>query len=193
MLRRSWAWRPTAIPRSSVTNFSRRCASARRTMRYPRSFLDFNSNKFAKLDALLGPPRYMDSEILPRHADIAAALQEATNAAVMALVRRLKRKVPFDKLCLAGGVALNCVTNELVRRSGEFSRCVHTLRAARCRHRDRRRLCRALRKAEKCPRAGQLHAVSRSRVQPARNSGGGQVGRSHAAAKQVPRARCCAR
>ena len=84
-------------------------------------FLGFNSNKFAKLDALLGPPRYINSEILPRHADIAAALQEATNAAVIALVRRLKRKVPLDNLCLAGGVALNCVTNELVRRSGEFS------------------------------------------------------------------------
>ena len=84
-------------------------------------YLNFNSNQFAKLDALLGPPRYMDSEILPRHADIAAALQEATDAAVMALVRRLKRKVPLDKLCLAGGVALNCVTNGLVRQSGEFS------------------------------------------------------------------------
>src|SRR5262249_49413556 len=45
----------------------------------------------------------------------------ATNAAVMALVRRLKRKVPLDSLCLAGGVALNCVTNELVRKSGGFS------------------------------------------------------------------------
>ena len=63
-------------------------------------FLGFNSNKFAKLDALFGPPRYMDSEILPRHADIAAALQEATNAAVLALVRRLKRKVPSDRLAL---------------------------------------------------------------------------------------------
>ena len=84
-------------------------------------FLGFNANKFARMDALFGPPRYMDSEILPRHADLAAALQEATNAAVLALVRRLKRKVPFDKLCLAGGVALNCVTNELVRQSGEFS------------------------------------------------------------------------
>src|SRR5262245_46356061 len=52
---------------------------------------------------------------------MAAALQAATNAAVMALVRRLKRKVPFDSLCLAGGVALNCVTNELVRKSGGFS------------------------------------------------------------------------
>ncbi len=84
-------------------------------------FLGFNSNKFAKLDALFGPPRYMDSEILPRHADIAAALQEATDAAVLALVRRLKRQVPFDKLCLSGGVALNCVTNGLILQSGEFS------------------------------------------------------------------------
>jgi carbamoyltransferase len=39
----------------------------------------------------------------------------------MALVRRVKRKVPFDNLCFAGGVALNCVTNELIRQSGEFS------------------------------------------------------------------------
>jgi carbamoyltransferase len=84
-------------------------------------FLTSNPNLFAKLDALFGEPRYMDSEILPRHADLAAALQEATNAAVLALVRRLKRKVPFDQLCLAGGVALNCTTNELVRRSGDFS------------------------------------------------------------------------
>src|SRR5205085_11035033 len=43
------------------------------------------------------------------------------NAAVIALVRRLKRKVPFDRLCFAGGVALNCVTNDLVRQSGDFS------------------------------------------------------------------------
>jgi carbamoyltransferase len=84
-------------------------------------FLGFNANNFGKLDALFGPPRYMDAEIEPRHADIASALQEATDRAVMALVRRLKRKVPFEKLCLAGGVALNCVTNEIVRRSGEFA------------------------------------------------------------------------
>ncbi len=76
---------------------------------------------FAKLESLVGPPRYPDSEFEPRHADIAAALQEVTNAAVMALVRRLKRKVPFDNLCIAGGVALNCTTNEFLRQSGEFS------------------------------------------------------------------------
>ena len=81
----------------------------------------FLTAKSRGLETLLGPPRFPDSQILPRHADIAAALQAATNAAVMALVRRLKRKVPFDSLCLAGGVALNCVTNELVRKSGGFS------------------------------------------------------------------------
>jgi carbamoyltransferase len=73
------------------------------------------------MEAMFGPPRDTDSEILPRHADMAAALQAATDAAVTALVRRVKRRVPFENLCLAGGVALNCVTNELVRRSGEFS------------------------------------------------------------------------
>ena len=86
-----------------------------------RTVLGFHPDQFTNLEALFGPPRDMDSEILPRHADIAAALQEATNAAVMALVRRLKRKVPFDNLCLAGGVALNCVTNGLVRQSGDFA------------------------------------------------------------------------
>jgi carbamoyltransferase len=81
----------------------------------------FLSARGPGLAALLGPPRAAGSPFLPRHADIAAALQEVTDAAVMALVRRLKRKAPFDHLCIAGGVALNCVTNELVRQSGVFS------------------------------------------------------------------------
>jgi carbamoyltransferase len=83
--------------------------------------IGFQSAKVSRIESLLGPPRDLDQELLPRHADIAAALQEATDAAVMAIVRRLKRKVPFDRLCFAGGVALNCVTNDLIRKSGEFS------------------------------------------------------------------------
>jgi carbamoyltransferase len=86
-----------------------------------QDFLGVHPDKFARMEAMFGPPRDVDSQTLPRHADIATALQAATDAAVTALVRRAKRKVPFDNLCLAGGVALNCVTNELVRRSGEFS------------------------------------------------------------------------
>src|SRR5262249_43651561 len=73
------------------------------------------------LDTLLGPPRFSTEQFLPRHADVAAALQEATDAAVLALVRRLKRKAPFENLCLAGGVALNCVTNQVIQQSGVFS------------------------------------------------------------------------
>jgi carbamoyltransferase len=83
--------------------------------------IGFHSVPVSRVETLLGPPRYPESRLQPRHADIAAALQEATNAAVLALVRRLKRKVPLDNLCFAGGVALNCVTNELVRQSGSFS------------------------------------------------------------------------
>ena len=83
--------------------------------------IGFQSAKSSRIQALLGPPRDMDGELRPQHADIAAALQEATTEAVLALVRRLKRKVPFDHLCFAGGVALNCVTNDQVWQSGEFS------------------------------------------------------------------------
>jgi carbamoyltransferase len=83
--------------------------------------IGFLSAREPRIESLLGPPRDPDAELQQRDADIAAALQEATSAAVMALVRRIKRKVPFDHLCFAGGVALNCVTNDLVRQSGEFA------------------------------------------------------------------------
>jgi carbamoyltransferase len=84
-------------------------------------YLGNSPERHARMEAVFGPGRYEGGEILPRHADMAAALQAATDAAVVAAVRRLKRRVPSDNLCLAGGVALNCVTNELVRRSGEFT------------------------------------------------------------------------
>jgi carbamoyltransferase len=86
----------------------------------PEAF-GFQSPTWNKLESVLGPPRYPGEDILPRHADLAAALQASTNQAVGALVRRLKRKVPFDNLCLTGGVALNCVTNEVVRQCGAFA------------------------------------------------------------------------
>ena len=86
-----------------------------------REFLGVEPGRFARMEAIFGPPRLEDAEILPRHADMAAALQAATDAAITAVVRRIKHRVPSDNLCLAGGVALNCVTNDVVRRSGEFA------------------------------------------------------------------------
>jgi carbamoyltransferase len=72
-------------------------------------------------EPLLGPRRKPEAEILPGHMHFAAALQAATNAAVVALLRRLERSVRLKHLCVAGGVALNCVTNELMREASAFS------------------------------------------------------------------------
>jgi carbamoyltransferase len=73
------------------------------------------------LEALLGPRREQETEILPHHMHVAAALQDATDAAVVALVRRLERIVGGKSLCVAGGVALNCVTNTLLRQKSSFA------------------------------------------------------------------------
>jgi carbamoyltransferase len=81
-------------------------------------FPSFDPHRF---EPLLGPSRKEDEEILPRHMDFAAALQEVTDAAVVALLRRLERAVKADRLCVAGGVALNCVTNELIRKASSYS------------------------------------------------------------------------
>jgi carbamoyltransferase len=65
-----------------------------------QDFLGDQPDKAARLEAMFGPPRDADAEMLPRHADIAAALQAATDAAVMALVGRVKRNVQFEIDCL---------------------------------------------------------------------------------------------
>ena len=95
--------------------------SERENFGIAQGFLGMTPDSHDKLVAIFGPPRDEGGEIQPRHADIAAALQEATDGAVLALVRRIKRLVPFDNLCLAGGVALNCVANEVIKKSGEFA------------------------------------------------------------------------
>jgi carbamoyltransferase len=81
-------------------------------------FPSFNPPGF---EPLLGPGRKEEEEILPRHMDFAATLQVVTDAAVVALLRRLERSVKADRLCVAGGVALNCVTNELIRKASSVS------------------------------------------------------------------------
>jgi carbamoyltransferase len=72
-------------------------------------------------EPLLGPRRKPDESILPEHKHFAAWLQDATNAAVLALLRRLERAVGLKRLCVAGGVALNCVTNDLVRQASAYT------------------------------------------------------------------------
>ncbi|MEY9519892.1 carbamoyltransferase [Bradyrhizobium japonicum] len=74
----------------------------------------FRLPDFSGLESAFGVERNLSGVLQTHHADVAAALQSATDAAVTALLRRLRRLVPFDQLCVAGGVGLNCVTNALI-------------------------------------------------------------------------------
>jgi carbamoyltransferase len=58
-----------------------------------------------------GPPREPESEIEPRHEDVARTLQEVTEIVVARIVRELLRRTGCRNLCLAGGVGLNSVMN----------------------------------------------------------------------------------
>src|SRR6185369_15116007 len=57
-----------------------------------------------------------------RHADIAAALQEATERVVLRMLERARAETGQRHLCMAGGVALNCAMNGAIARSGLFDR-----------------------------------------------------------------------
>ncbi len=83
----------------------------------------------AKLEALLGPRRpfgkpwdLAGSAADRRYADIAASLQQATEEAVVALGKEARRRTGLSELCLAGGVALNCVANARVLRECGYDR-----------------------------------------------------------------------
>ena len=72
-------------------------------------------------DALFGgPPRGPDELLTQRHMDLAASIQAVTEEVVLRLSRSLAAETGLRNLCLAGGVALNCVANGKVLRDGCF-------------------------------------------------------------------------
>jgi carbamoyltransferase len=74
-----------------------------------------------ELCELLGHlPRANGTELLPFHADVASSLQVVLEDAIISKVRYLKDRVGSENLCLAGGVALNCVANGKILRNGIF-------------------------------------------------------------------------
>ena len=76
-----------------------------------------------RLHRLLGgPPRRADEPLTQRHMDLAASVQAVTEEAVLRLTRALAAETGQKNLCLAGGVALNCVANGKVLRDGRFER-----------------------------------------------------------------------
>ena len=74
-----------------------------------------------RFDALFGgPARRPGAPIERRHMDLAASAQAVVEEAVLRLTRALRRETGIPRLCLAGGVALNCVANGKVARDGRF-------------------------------------------------------------------------
>ena len=76
-----------------------------------------------KFDALFeGPARTPDELLTQKHMDLAASIQAVTEEIVLRLTRSLAKEMRIENLCLAGGVALNCVANGKVLRDGAFKR-----------------------------------------------------------------------
>ena len=76
-----------------------------------------------KFDALFeGQARTPDDLLTQKHMDLAASIQTVTEEIVLRLTRSLAKEIQIENLCLAGGVALNCVANGKILRDGAFKR-----------------------------------------------------------------------
>jgi carbamoyltransferase len=77
----------------------------------------------AAFDRLFGaPPRVPETRLVQRDLDIARSVQEVCEEAMLRRARPAHRVTGMDRLCLAGGVALNCVGNGRILREGPFER-----------------------------------------------------------------------
>ncbi len=80
--------------------------------------LRMTNRRFSKLFG--GPPRQPETAITKREMDIAASIQSVTEKIVLRMVRHIHKETGQKNLCLAGGVALNCVANGLILRKTPY-------------------------------------------------------------------------
>jgi carbamoyltransferase len=77
----------------------------------------------SKFDSLFGgPPRKPESRLSQREMDLARSVQVVTEMAMLKLAKHVQEVTGQENLCLAGGVALNCVANGRILREGPFKR-----------------------------------------------------------------------
>ncbi|MCA1615457.1 MAG: carbamoyltransferase [Acidobacteria bacterium] len=77
----------------------------------------------ARFDEMFGgPPRKAESELTQREMDLARSVQDVTEEAMLRMARHVHAETGERNLCLAGGVALNCVGNGRILREGPFER-----------------------------------------------------------------------
>ena len=80
--------------------------------------LTMTSRRFERLFG--GPPRAPEAELTEREMDLAASIQVVTEEVMLRVARHVHAETGLTKLCLAGGVALNCVGNGRILREGPF-------------------------------------------------------------------------
>lgn len=80
--------------------------------------LTMTSSRFHEL--LGGPPRKPESQLEQHHMDLAASIQAVTEEVMEKMCRYARAETGISTLCLAGGVALNCVANGKLLRGGVF-------------------------------------------------------------------------
>lgn len=96
------------------------------SFRLDQSYFDYctgqtmTNERFATLFG--GPPRRPEQRLTQREMDLAASIQVVTEEAVLRLARSIAAETGQRNLCLAGGVALNCVANGKLLREGVFER-----------------------------------------------------------------------
>jgi carbamoyltransferase len=77
----------------------------------------------SKFDGIFGgPPRKPEARLTQREMDLAASVQKVTEDAMLRIARHVHKETGLDNLCLAGGVALNCVGNGRLLREGPFKK-----------------------------------------------------------------------
>lgn len=80
--------------------------------------LQMTSKKFHRLFG--GPPRTPEDPVSQREMDLAASIQAVLEEVILKMTRSLRNEFGIENLCLAGGVALNCVANGKILRDGQF-------------------------------------------------------------------------
>jgi carbamoyltransferase len=80
--------------------------------------LTMTSKRFEKLFG--GPPRKPESQLTQRQMDLARSVQDVTEEVMLRMARHIHKKTNQKNLCLAGGVALNCVGNGRILRESPF-------------------------------------------------------------------------
>ncbi|MEM9626913.1 MAG: carbamoyltransferase [Pseudomonadota bacterium] len=94
------------------------------TFRLDQSYFDYctgltmTNERFN--DLFGGPPRVSEELVTQREMDLAASVQAVTEEVMIRLARSIRKETGLKNLCLAGGVALNCVANGKVLRDGAF-------------------------------------------------------------------------